>query len=135
MTEINGNPLGKVIERLREALAAFAKEPADSFIRDSVIKRFEFTFELSHKMLRRFLMNNAPAIEETKEMTFPTLIRTGSEYGLLLSGWDRWHAFREARNQTSHAYHEEKAQFVAAQASDFLAEAEFLYKQLIEKSA
>lgn len=41
-------------------------------------------------------------------MSFPTLIRTASENGLLRSGWDTWYEFRKARNLTSHVYDEER---------------------------
>ena len=41
--------------RLREALSDFAQNPESTVIRDGVIQRFEFTFELAWKSLREYL--------------------------------------------------------------------------------
>jgi nucleotidyltransferase substrate binding protein (TIGR01987 family) len=102
-------------------------------VRDSTVQRFEFTYELSVVMLRRFLNTYGARTEEAREATLPTLIRIGSEYGLLLHGWDRWYDYRKARNTTSHAYDEERAREAVSIAPDFLEEAEFLYKRLREE--
>ena len=45
----------KAVERLKEALSEFAKNPNSTVIRDGVIRRFEFTFELAWKSLREYL--------------------------------------------------------------------------------
>lgn len=42
----------KALARLQEALA----EPESSFIRDSIIKRFEVTFEMAWKTMFRYLV-------------------------------------------------------------------------------
>lgn len=63
-------------------------------------------------------------------MSFPTLIRTASENGLLRSGWDTWYEFRKARNLTSHVYDEETARQVIVLMPAFTEEAEFLYEEL-----
>ena len=60
-------------------------------------------------------------------MTFPTLIRTASEMGLLRSGWDVWYRFREARNLTSHVYNEDVARQVVDQIPCFAEEADYIY--------
>jgi len=49
------------VRRLREGIDRCAREPADEQLRDGLIQRFEFTFELSHKMLRRYLKETAPS--------------------------------------------------------------------------
>ena len=109
MSEIDYSPLGKAIERLREGLLEMAAEPGRTTLRDAVIKRFELTYELSCTMIARYLEVYSPSASPVDNMTFPTLIRTASEKGLLLSGWDVWQGFRKARNTTSHTYHEDKA--------------------------
>lgn len=45
----------KAVERLKEALSEFAQNPDSTVIRDGVIRRFEFTFELAWKSLREYL--------------------------------------------------------------------------------
>lgn len=43
------------LESLRRAVARSLAEPADDEVRDSVIHRFEYTYELAWKTLRRYL--------------------------------------------------------------------------------
>lgn len=124
------SPLAKAIARLGEGLARHLAEPADEQLRDGLIQRFEFTYDLSHKMLRRALEEAAANPEEVDRMTFPTLIRTASEQGLLRSDWAEWRTFREMRNITSHTYDETKARQVAAAIPGFLEEARGLLERL-----
>jgi len=129
MSTIDYAPLGKAIARLREGLDALRREPENTLYRDGVIQRFEFTYGLCASMLERYLRSNATVTLEQKP-TFPALIRTASESGLLNSGWDVWFDFRKARNLTSHIYNEEVAQQVITQIPAFALEAEFLLKEL-----
>jgi hypothetical protein len=66
--------------------------------------------------------------------SFPELIRTGSERGLLLSGWDVWKGYRTARGITSHTYDEARADQVFAVIPQFLQDARYLLAQLQERS-
>lgn len=127
---IDLTPLHKAIGRLDFALTRHAREPADEEVRDSVIQRFEFTYDLSHKMLRRVLEATSADAELAEQMTFPALIRTGWEQGLVAGGWPIWDGFRNMRNITSHTYDEAKAADVAAKVPAFLEEAKFLAGKL-----
>ena len=129
MSTIDYSPLAKAIRRLREGLEALAREPENTLYRDATIQRFEFTYGLCASMLKRY-MASAAAVAPDQEMTFPTLIRTASEMGLLRSGWDIWSEFRKARNLTSHVYNEEIARQVIAQIPAFAQEAELLCSKL-----
>ena len=80
------NAIAQLARGLDEARA----EPGREVVRDGVIQRFEYTYELSHKFLRRFLEETEPTPEDLKALSFPALIRLGSERGLLLNGWDVW---------------------------------------------
>ena len=123
-------PLINAVDRFEEGLEALAQDPENTLTRDGVIQRFEFTYELSHKMLKRYLEATSANPDDIDSMTFQDLIRTGSEQGLLLSGWDKWRDFRQARTDTSHTYDEEKALNVVAELPAFLLESRYLLKQL-----
>ncbi len=129
MAEIDYSPLGKAVQRLKEGLEALSREPENTLYRDAVIQRFEFTYGLCASMMERYLAH-AATVPPDKKMTFPALIRTASEMGLLGSGWDVWHGFREARNLTSHVYNEEVAQRVVEIIPQFATEAESLFEEL-----
>ena len=124
------SPLARAVARLEEGLVRQRAEPDDGQIRDGLIQRFEFTYDLSHKMLRRAVEQAAANPDEIDRMTFPTLIRTGFEQGLLASDWTQWRLWREMRNITSHTYDEVKAQQVAAAIPPFLDEARELLRRL-----
>jgi nucleotidyltransferase substrate binding protein (TIGR01987 family) len=129
------SPLVKAVTRLDEGLARHLADPSDEQLRDGLIQRFEFTYDLSHKMLRRALEDSAANPEEVDRMTFPTLIRTASEQGLLRGDWTQWRTFREMRNITSHTYDEAKALQVARAIPAFLVEAQALVARLLGHGA
>lgn len=123
-------PLSKAIERLSEGLERYLQDVSDIQIRDGLVQRFEFTYELSHKMLKRYLEANAPNPTEFDQMPFADLIRSGNEQGLLSRDWTVWKKFREMRGSTSHAYDESIALSVVSGIPDFLHEAKYLLQQL-----
>lgn len=128
-------PLVNATNRLREGLARHQREPHDEQLRDGLIQRFEFTYELAHRTLRRFIRQTAASPEEVDRMAFQDLIRTANQQGLLLGDWPAWHRYRDLRAQTSHTYRAETAQQVAAAIPAFLAEAEYLRDQLRSRLA
>ena len=134
------SPLAGAISQLEKSLkyasSEMAQQDAGLFeqLRNSVIQCFEFTYELSHKMLKRYLEETAPSPDEIDLSTFQNLIRTGNEKGLLRSDWSKWKNYRQARTDSSHTYDEDKALAVYVVAPDFLDEARYLYQKLVERS-
>ena len=126
--------LDKGIKALIRALEEYEKNP-NEFVKDSCIQRFEFTYELSHKFIKRYLELTEANPEEIEEMTFQQLIRRATERGLLLNDWESWKDYRKSRAKTSHTYDEETADEVFEDIPVFLKEAEYLYKQLEERDA
>jgi nucleotidyltransferase substrate binding protein (TIGR01987 family) len=120
----------KALTSLKEAACEYEKQPDNTFIRDATIQRFEYSYELTYKMLKRYLEMTEPNAEEIDQMSFANLVRTGAEKGLLKNSWDIWSAYRHARNLTSHTYDEKKAIEVCQIVPDFLNDAEYLMMQL-----
>lgn len=109
----------KALMSLKEAVGEYQKQSGNAFIRDATIHRFEYSYELAHKMLKRYLETTESSSEEIDQMSFATLIRTGAEKGLLKNSWDTWSVYRHARNLTSHTYDEKKAIEVCEIVPDF----------------
>ena len=130
--DLSIEPFEKAIISLGVALDRHAQDSSDDLVRDACIQRFEFTYELAYKMLKRFLEATSPNPDEFDNMTFQDLIRSGSERGLLRSDWSLWKEYRRARGTTSHTYNEDKAREVFAIVPDFLSEARFLRDRLRE---
>lgn len=122
--------LNKAIISLEEAVREYQKAKENKFIRDASIQRFEYTYELCAKMLKRYLETTEPNAQEVDQMSFPNLIRTGSERALLQNGWDSWKIYREARNIIAHTYDEKKADYIITILPNFLTDAKYLYTQL-----
>ena len=91
--------LQNAVKRLREAVA----QPESDLIRDAVIQRFEFTFELVWKSLKLYLERQGLDCGGPRS----TLKKAFTE-GLINSPdeADVWLRVLEDRNLTSHAYDE-----------------------------
>ena len=118
------------VGRLEEGLERYNHDTSDSQIRDGLIQRFEFTYDLAHKMLRRQLESVSANPEQVDRLSFADLIRSVTEQGLIKSNWSEWRTWREMRNITSHTYDEAKARQVVDGIPAFLAEA----RDLAERS-
>jgi nucleotidyltransferase substrate binding protein (TIGR01987 family) len=106
----------RAVDRLDEACRRVggASEP-DSLLRDGLIQRFEFCFELAWKAVQ------AAAASEGVHVRSP---KTALAHALQ-SGWARdeslWFRMLEARNLTSHTYDEEVAAELSREIPAFLA--------------
>ncbi len=130
----------KAIHQLENALVYCESDLAKQdtqlalHLRAGAIQAFEFTYELSIKLLKRYLEMTAPSTAAIDELSFNDLIRTGCEKGLLRSELAVWKAYRKERGTTSHTYDEEKAEAVFEDIPDFLEDAKFLLAQLKQRS-
>jgi nucleotidyltransferase substrate binding protein (TIGR01987 family) len=126
-------PLERAVQRLDEGWVRYQQDTGDLQIRDGLILRFEFTYEISHKMLKRYLESVTPTPGQYDAMAFQDLIRSGNEQGLLLGEWPDWRRYRDMRAKTSHTYDEAVAVVVVAGIPRFLEEARHLCERLRER--
>jgi nucleotidyltransferase substrate binding protein (TIGR01987 family) len=111
---------------------AYGQEPENDLARDGCIQRFEYTFELAWKMMRRhFALEDA---EGTDRMTKKDLFREAAKQGLIDDPLP-WFGFLEARNTTSHVYDADKAELVFHQGRLFVPEARKLLNALLDRHA
>jgi len=121
------NKLKLQVEQLRKAVGTleemFSLE-LTAVTRDATIQRFEYTFELTWKVMQ------SRVLLEGKEAPSPRqAIRTAGQVGLI-EDVEKWLGFQTARNYTVHTYDESVADWVYVQARDFLPEV----KKLVEKT-
>jgi nucleotidyltransferase substrate binding protein (TIGR01987 family) len=126
-------PLRKALAMLSEALAFWNAQPADTplkpHLRSSVIQSFEFSYELSVRLLRRVLVERALSANQVADLSFNDLLRAAADAGLL-TDIKRWREWREMRNATSHAYDDARAEAVAGRAEEFASDAAALVKAM-----
>ena len=102
--------------------------------RTAAIKTFEYTYELSVKMIIRHLEMTSSNPPDIKHMSFSNIIRAAYGKSLLLSDHTAWLEYRKRRRTTSHTYDEAKAQKIFQNLPEFLDEARYLLKRLQEEN-
>ena len=122
--EIDIQPFRDALARLDEALSERASDPGNTYLRDAVILRFTFTFEVAVSTLRRYLEEIA-AIRRTNRMSPRRCLREAADLGLIAECAD-WMLHVDNRNRTVHAYSEPMADAIAANATAFAADARAL---------
>lgn len=117
-------PFTKAIKSLADVLG----ESKTIIVRDATIQRFEYTFELAVKMIQRYFQEQG-TVANVDALTYNDICRIAAEAELITDP-KLWFAFRRARNETSHAYDEKKAENVYKIAKLFLPEAQHLLSEL-----
>ena len=129
-------PLSDAIAQLEEALDYHgsdlaSRDPALKLhLRAAAIQAFEFTYELSFKMVKRHLEQASENPAQLDEMTFNAIMREAFRRGLVRSELSIWKKYRKNRGTTSHTYNRDKAQVVFESVPGFLQEARYLRNQL-----
>lgn len=97
-------------------------------VRDATIQRFEYTYELCWKMMKRFLVMDEGR-EKVESLHRKDLFRLAAEKGLIGDA-AAWFDFHQARNETSHTSEEERAEQVYEVARRFAPAARALLREL-----
>ena len=122
-----------VLKSLDEVINVYNADKTNLITRDSMIQRFEYTYSISLKMLKRYIEMNALIPENTETLTFNSLIRQANKMGLLKSNLEKWDDYRQKRNLTSHTYNEDAALEVVSIIEGFASEARFLMEKLAKR--
>ncbi len=101
----------KAVQRLNEVL----QQEKNEFIRDSAIKRFEFTFDVAWKTLKTFLEERKGVISKSPKDTFREAYNKG-----VMAFDNYWLDLADLRNEAVHTYREPVAEKVYAQLPEAL---------------
>ncbi len=120
-----------ILDPFRNALRtldqALAMSPVEDIVRDGTIQRFEYTYELAWKMLRRhFEWRGDNSMEG---MPRKDVFREAARSGLITDPV-QWFNYNEARNSTSHDYARSKAEKTYELVRAFAIDARYLLDQL-----
>lgn len=119
----------KALASLNKALFRARKSPEDEELRDACIQRFEYTFEISWKMLKRRIEIDLGNSAEVDTYSKKSLFRVGGENGLI-EHVDAWFNYLEKRNLTTHTYDSTSAQEVFDVIESFAKDAAILLNKL-----
>lgn len=142
MQQLDFSSLHNAVTSLQASLSVvdnepwFSEQPANvrQTLVAGVVQNFEFVYELSVKMLRRQLEQEADSPADVDHASFRAMLRTAAEKGLI-DDVESWMKYRQLRNVSSHTYDESKAALVHQQSRDFVKDAEVLLKNLEARSA
>lgn len=121
-------PFQRALLSLCKALERSSMDRSDLEVRDACIQRFEYTYELGIKTIKRYIEQEMPLPEQVDQLNYRDLLRIAFEIGLI-EQVAKWFQFREARNLTSHAYDESKAKTVFQVLPEFVKHAEYLLNE------
>lgn len=130
MENLDFTALENFLQRLGEVVEIYKKNPQDTIVRDSLILRFEFTYSITLKTLRKYFIERAFIVDDVNKLSFNEMVRTAMQLNLLKSDLAKWTEFREMRNLTSHTYDENVALKVSGIVPDFYEEITYLLKEL-----
>ena len=135
MGNLDFSSLLETISELEKSLnftrSDLAQKDEEIFLqfRMAAIQAFEFTYEISVKMLKRVLESTAASPSELDALSFKDLLRLAAEKQLLDSP-AVWVKYRELRNLTAHTYDKKVAQEVYQQLTEFLVGAKQLFQKM-----
>ena len=129
MKKLDLTSLRKALTSLEKAIHRHLQDSADEEVRDSVIQRFEYSYELCWKMLSKELKMRTPSPTQSMSLDFNNLMREGARFGLIEDP-EVWFEYRRMRNITSHTYDEKTAEQVSGAAKSFLENAKALLEAL-----
>ncbi len=128
------SPLKKALAQLKQSydFMVKAKGGKDALyypqFRSATIQAYEYTYELSIKMMGRFVEMYG-ATEEEPPRRFTDFVRIMAEYKIIDNPL-AWEEFRNNRNKTSHGYDEDVAEQVVAGVSGLITAAEIVVANL-----
>lgn len=135
-TRIDLSPLEKAIQSLDQLYKRVSDESfmskQDSVVRlglqAGLIQNLEFTYELSWKMIKRWLEINVTP-ESVDGLSRRELFRMAAE-NRLISDVNEWMGYHDLRNQTSHRYDSTLAEGTPAVIAEFIRAAQKLLEYL-----
>jgi len=133
MNTIDISSLEKALACLKQGLKDADKYPDVRTVRDGVVQQFEFTVDLSWKLLQRYL-SKVLQIDSTTIRTKNDIFREAAKNGLIPDA-EPWIRYYSARNETAHTYDIDRATAVFDLALQFPPSADALIIALKKASA
>ena len=129
--------LVRCIDTLESAFEQLQQRgPSDTFydiFRAASVKEFEIVLEQSGNLLKKRLRPYFASNRQADRTTFKNIFRHAARHGLIsVEACERWLAYRDNRNDTSHDYGEEFAETTLKLLPDFIEDARELSRVIAE---
>lgn len=129
-SELNLSLLKNSLETLKECysdLSAQTDEKLKTYIKDSCIQRFEYTYECAKKIMNKFLKKEYD--KQDSELSINNIFREMNGLGFI-QNFDNWVEYRQKRNLKSHEYNIELTYPIIDIIPKFINDTEFLIHKL-----
>lgn len=129
-SELNLSVLKNSLATLKECysdLSAQTDEKLKTYIKDSCIQRFEYTYECAKKIMNKFLKKEYD--KQDSELSINNIFREMNGLGFI-QNFDNWVEYRQKRNLTSHEYNIELTYPIIDIIPKFINDVEFLIHKL-----
>jgi len=129
-SELDLTNLINSVNSLKECYTDFCAEQnskMQKYIKDSCIKRFEYTYETAKKIMNKFLKKEYDKSE--KDLTINNIFREMYAIGII-ENFENWTEYRVRRNTTLHEYDENITYPTINLIPDFIKDIEILIKNL-----
>jgi nucleotidyltransferase substrate binding protein (TIGR01987 family) len=130
--QLDFSSLQKALAQLEKAFTRSQNNTSDEELRDACIQRFEYSFELSWKMLKKQIEKEVGSSADIDTYSKKQLFRVGGERGLI-EKVEAWFEYLEKRNKVAHTYDLENANDVYAVIGGFIKDAQCLLTKLNER--
>lgn len=99
----------KAAQRLEEGCQTYLENKDNDMIRDGLIQRFEFTFELAWKASKEYLIDQG----FSNDLHFPKQVLRAAYENHMIDDEEVWLKMLDSRNRTSHIYDDRVAAAIA----------------------
>ncbi|WP_419933620.1 HI0074 family nucleotidyltransferase substrate-binding subunit [Candidatus Palauibacter sp.] len=138
--KLDFSPLTNAVGQLERSLAYLNSDLAreDAGLREqfraAAIQAFEFSYELSVKMIRRQLAAIVARPAALHQIDFADLMRDAADAGIIRDA-RTYIRYREMRNRTSHTYNADRAEEAVVAMPGFLGDMQLLLAELEQRNA
>lgn len=130
MIELDIEALRKAKVSLEKAYNVFINGDNDEDIlaiyADSCVKRYEYTFEIAWKTMKKYFKLQYGKKEE--DLTMNNIFRFMEAYGFA-KDWTNWRDYYTKRNSTAHEYNIEKSRNLLEIIPEFIKSVDFLLEK------
>ena len=125
--------LEKLYNSLKEGHKYYLKQK-DDVSQSACLYKFKTTYDMSLKMIKRYLKTYYCNPSEVEKYTFSQMIKNAHQESIIEKGLEQWKLFRDTRIKYNESYDQEVTQEILKIVPEFINEMQYLLKQLKERT-
>ena len=127
---MNITSLKQSVQDLEKALEICHKNTENGILKDACIYRFKNTYEITVRMIKRYLKETSSNPFEIEKLTFNQMIKKAFEVSIIKLEFKDWKKFRDCRIKVSESYQEGVVDEILKEIPFFFKEVKYLISRL-----